>query len=72
MASGDNFTLRILGPGDLDAMHSMLTMFGIAFEDRPTYDDQARAQVAQAREGQAEPQEALAGLISGNDTWTVV
>ncbi|HET7682702.1 MAG TPA: 2-oxoacid:ferredoxin oxidoreductase subunit beta [Marmoricola sp.] len=40
--------------------------------DRPTYDDQARAQVAAAREGQPDPQEALAGLISGNDTWTVV
>jgi 2-oxoglutarate ferredoxin oxidoreductase subunit beta len=40
--------------------------------DRPTYDDQARAQVNTAREGQGDPQAALAGLISGADTWTVV
>jgi 2-oxoglutarate ferredoxin oxidoreductase subunit beta len=39
---------------------------------RPTYDDQARAQIATAREGQADPQLALAGLISGSDTWTIV
>jgi 2-oxoglutarate ferredoxin oxidoreductase subunit beta len=40
--------------------------------DRPTYDDQARAQIATAREGQDDPQLALAGLISGSDTWTIV
>ena len=40
--------------------------------DRPTYDDQARAQVATAREGEGDQQEALAGLIGGGDTWTVV
>ena len=39
---------------------------------RPTYDDQARAQIATAREGQDDPQLALAGLISGSDTWTIV
>ena len=41
--------------------------------ERPTYDDQARAQVATARE--AAPGEAparLAALIGGGDTWTVV
>ena len=40
--------------------------------DRPTYDDQARAQIATAQAGLGDPQEALAGLIAGNDTWTVV
>jgi len=39
---------------------------------RPTYDDQARAQIAQAREGHDDPQAALAGLIAGSDTWTIV
>jgi 2-oxoglutarate ferredoxin oxidoreductase subunit beta len=40
--------------------------------DRPTYDDQARQQIAQAGKGQGDPQVALAGLISGSDTWTIV
>jgi 2-oxoglutarate ferredoxin oxidoreductase subunit beta len=40
--------------------------------DRATYDDQARAQVATAAEGQTDARAALAGLISGGDTWTVV
>ena len=35
-------------------------------------DDQARAQITKAREGQDDPQLALAGLISGTDTWTIV
>jgi 2-oxoglutarate ferredoxin oxidoreductase subunit beta len=39
---------------------------------RPTYDDQARQQIATASAGQADPQLALAGLISGSDTWTIV
>ncbi|HET8561199.1 MAG TPA: 2-oxoacid:ferredoxin oxidoreductase subunit beta [Marmoricola sp.] len=39
---------------------------------RPTYDDEARAQIATAREAVDEPQLALAGLIGGGDTWTVV
>jgi 2-oxoglutarate/2-oxoacid ferredoxin oxidoreductase subunit beta len=39
---------------------------------RPTYDDQARAQVATAAQGIGDRQEALAGLIGGGDTWTVV
>ena len=41
--------------------------------DRPSYDDQARAQIASA--ASAAPgtrQERLAGLIGGGDTWTVV
>jgi len=40
--------------------------------DRPTYDDQARAQVATAAAGQGDATTALAGLIGGGDTWTVV
>jgi 2-oxoglutarate ferredoxin oxidoreductase subunit beta len=40
--------------------------------ERPTYDDLAREQIAKASEGQDDPQLALAGLISGNDTWTIV
>jgi 2-oxoglutarate ferredoxin oxidoreductase subunit beta len=39
---------------------------------RPTYDDQARAQIVTARQGQDDPQLALAGLIAGSDTWTIV
>jgi 2-oxoglutarate ferredoxin oxidoreductase subunit beta len=40
--------------------------------DRPTYDDQARQQVATAAEGLNDRPAALAGLIGGGDTWTVV
>jgi 2-oxoglutarate ferredoxin oxidoreductase subunit beta len=41
--------------------------------ERPTYDDQARAQVASARESASgTPIERLAALIGGGDTWTVV
>ncbi len=40
--------------------------------DRSTYDDQARAQVSTARQGTTDPQAALAGLLGGGDTWTVV
>src|SRR4051794_7082178 len=40
--------------------------------DRATYDDQARAQIDTAREGQGDPQLALASLVSGSDTWTIV
>jgi 2-oxoglutarate ferredoxin oxidoreductase subunit beta len=39
---------------------------------RPTYDDQARAQIVTAAQGQGEPADALAALIAGGDTWTVV
>ncbi|MEI5676075.1 2-oxoacid:ferredoxin oxidoreductase subunit beta [Nocardioides sp. CCNWLW212] len=40
---------------------------------RPTYDDQARAQVAAASEAApGTPTERLAGLIGSGDTWTVV
>ena len=40
--------------------------------ERPTYDDQARAQIATAAQGESDHRAALAGLISGSDTWTVV
>jgi 2-oxoglutarate ferredoxin oxidoreductase subunit beta len=41
--------------------------------ERPTYDDQARAQVSTAQEtGPADRGERLAALIGGGDTWTVV
>ena len=41
--------------------------------ERPTYDDQARAQIATARESApGTPTERLAALIGGGDTWTVV
>ena len=41
--------------------------------ERPTYDDQARAQIAAAREpAPGDPTERLAALIGGGDTWTVV
>jgi 2-oxoglutarate ferredoxin oxidoreductase subunit beta len=40
--------------------------------DRPTYDDQARQQIATASQGVDDRQQALATLISGTDTWTIV
>lgn len=41
--------------------------------ERPTYDDQARAQVATAREAApGDHSDRLAALIGGGDTWTVV
>jgi 2-oxoglutarate/2-oxoacid ferredoxin oxidoreductase subunit beta len=40
--------------------------------DRPTYDDGARAQVKQASASVTDPSAALAGLIDGGDTWTVL
>ncbi len=39
---------------------------------RATYDDQARAQIRTAAEGQDDQRSALASLIHGSDTWTVV
>lgn len=41
--------------------------------ERPTYDDQARAQVSEATAAaQGEPGDRLAALLGGGDTWTVV
>jgi 2-oxoglutarate ferredoxin oxidoreductase subunit beta len=39
--------------------------------ERPTYDDDARAQLETAGAGAAEPREALAGLLTSGDTWSV-
>jgi 2-oxoglutarate ferredoxin oxidoreductase subunit beta len=39
--------------------------------ERPTYDDQAREQVATASADVTDRGEALAGLLTGGDTWTV-
>jgi 2-oxoglutarate ferredoxin oxidoreductase subunit beta len=39
---------------------------------RATYDDQAREQIGTAAAGNGDPRQALAGLIGGGDTWTVV
>ncbi|MDP2775170.1 MAG: 2-oxoacid:ferredoxin oxidoreductase subunit beta [Nocardioides sp.] len=41
--------------------------------ERPTYDDQARAQIASSRKAApGEPGDRLTALINGGDTWTVV
>ncbi|WTR05308.1 2-oxoacid:ferredoxin oxidoreductase subunit beta [Streptomyces sp. NBC_00145] len=39
--------------------------------EKPTYDDLARGQVAQAAQDTPDRKEALAGLLGGGDTWTV-
>jgi 2-oxoglutarate/2-oxoacid ferredoxin oxidoreductase subunit beta len=38
--------------------------------ERPTYDDLARAQVADAQDKHGDGD--LASLLAGNDTWTVI
>ncbi|CAB4724549.1 unannotated protein [freshwater metagenome] len=41
--------------------------------ERPTYDDQARAQIASSKDAApGTPTERLSALIGGGDTWTVV
>jgi 2-oxoglutarate ferredoxin oxidoreductase subunit beta len=40
--------------------------------DMPTYDDQARDQIALASQGTHDKADALAGLLASGDTWTVV
>jgi 2-oxoglutarate ferredoxin oxidoreductase subunit beta len=40
--------------------------------EHPTYDDLARQQIVTAAQGTPEPAAALAGLLAGGDTWTVV
>jgi 2-oxoglutarate/2-oxoacid ferredoxin oxidoreductase subunit beta len=40
--------------------------------EKATYDDQARDQIATASQGTPDRREALAGLLSSGDTWTVV
>jgi 2-oxoglutarate ferredoxin oxidoreductase subunit beta len=39
--------------------------------NKPTYDDQARAQVAEARQAAPHDTAALQALLRGRDTWTV-
>jgi 2-oxoglutarate ferredoxin oxidoreductase subunit beta len=53
--------------GDQDLTHTPTGVFRDV--ERPTYDDQARAQVARAREAR---QPNLQALLAGQDTWTVV
>ncbi|GAA5172722.1 MULTISPECIES: 2-oxoacid:ferredoxin oxidoreductase subunit beta [Amycolatopsis] len=53
--------------GDQNLNHTPVGIFRDV--DRPTYDDQARAQVEQAREAKAPN---LQSLLTGKDTWTVV
>jgi 2-oxoglutarate ferredoxin oxidoreductase subunit beta len=50
-----------------DLAHTVTGVFRSV--SRPTYDDQARAQVEEAK--QAKPAD-LQRLLHGNDTWTVV
>ncbi len=40
--------------------------------ERPTYDDQTRAQVATAQAGTVDRTQALGDLLGGGDTWTVI
>jgi 2-oxoglutarate ferredoxin oxidoreductase subunit beta len=40
--------------------------------EQPTYDDLAREQIMTARQGTEDAGQALAGLLGGGDTWTVV
>jgi 2-oxoglutarate ferredoxin oxidoreductase subunit beta len=41
--------------------------------ERPTYDDQARAQITDAQDGvSGSPEDRLGALLGGGDTWTVV
>jgi 2-oxoglutarate ferredoxin oxidoreductase subunit beta len=39
--------------------------------ERPTYDDEARAQLATAGAGETTGRDELAGLLSSGDTWSV-
>lgn len=58
LATGE-FNLRVLGPDDLAAMHGMLTMFGIAFDDESTYND-------------ARPDDAYLRRLLGSDTFVAI
>ena len=59
MASGDGFTLHVLGPDDLSTMHGMLTMFGIAFGEESTFND-------------ARPDDAYLRRLLGSDTFVAI
>jgi 2-oxoglutarate ferredoxin oxidoreductase subunit beta len=58
------FALSRLTGSDLE--HTVTGVFRAV--QRPTYDDQARAQVEQAKAAKSAD---LQGLLRGNDTWTV-
>ncbi len=54
---------------DQDLNHTVTGVFRRVV--KPTYDDQARAQVQQAKDAQPISPDALQGLLRGKDTWTI-
>jgi 2-oxoglutarate ferredoxin oxidoreductase subunit beta len=63
-----NLAFALSRLSDQDLTHTVTGIFRRI--SRPTYDDAARAQVAQARE--AKPDADLQALLNGRDTWTVI
>ncbi len=63
-----NLAFALSRLSDQDLTHTVTGIFRRVA--RPSYDDLARAQVAQARE--AKPDADLQALLNGRDTWTVV
>ncbi|KAB7754110.1 2-oxoacid:ferredoxin oxidoreductase subunit beta [Mycolicibacterium mucogenicum] len=61
------FALSRLSEQNLE--HTVMGIFRQV--NRPTYDDEARAQIASARESKAHDTAALQSLLRGKDTWTV-
>ena len=61
------FALSRLSEQNLD--HMVMGIFRKV--SKPTYDDAARQQVADAREAKAHDTAALQALLRGKDTWTV-
>ena len=62
-----SFALSRLSDQNLE--HTVMGIFRQV--SRPTYNDQARSQVAQARETIPHDTAALQSLLRGRDTWTV-
>ena len=62
-----SFALSRLSEQSLE--HTVMGIFRQV--NRPTYNDQARAQVAMARETMPHDTAALQSLLRGRDTWTV-
>lgn len=54
---------------DQDLNHTVIGVFRKVA--RPTYDDETRAQVAAAKQAKPGGHDALQGLLTGQDTWTV-
>jgi len=54
---------------DQDLNHTVTGVFRRV--SKPTYDDQAREQVQQAKDAQPVSPDALQGLLRGKDTWTI-